>query len=111
VTVTPTSGSYCRSGADQSLCADAAYPLPIKRRLPVRPGGRITIASDEPLSDVDTCLETKRLRRFRCADAAGSGTHWRVRLPHRLRRADRLSIFVRYPQGDGDYALGLRVRR
>jgi hypothetical protein len=108
-TATPTSGSYCRDTSDGSLCADAAYPLRVER-LRVRRGALITFTADERLTSLRTCLETRRQRFFHCRRARGADETWRVRLPRRLKRADRLSIDVRYPGGDGNYELGLTIR-
>jgi hypothetical protein len=109
VTATPTSGTYCRSTESEGICADAAYPLRVER-LRVRRGGLITFTADERLTSLHACLETRRKRFFHCRRARGADETWRVRLPRRLKRAERLSIDVTYPGGDGNYELGLTIR-
>jgi hypothetical protein len=109
VTATPTAGTYCRSTRRESLCADSAYPLDVER-LPVTPGAVITFTADERLTSLRTCLETRKMRFSHCRRAHGADYAWRMRLPRRLKRADRISIDVRFPGGDGNYELGLRIR-
>jgi hypothetical protein len=108
-TATPTSGTYCRSSRTENVCADAGYPLGVER-LPVRRGALVTFTADERLTGLRTCLETRRMRFFHCRRARGDDETWRVRLPRRLKRAERLSIDVTYPGGGGNYELGLTIR-
>jgi hypothetical protein len=115
VSVRGSLGSFCwstREGAGS--CADAADPLHVSGRLPIRPLGRVTLIVFDHARWVQASLlrvegsAIRRLGRPLRARRAGHDPHkWRVRLPVRLRDVNRLDVFVRSRWGDAEYWAGL----
>lgn len=108
-------GSYCWSRREgTAFCADAAYPIDVRGRLPVQPRDRVTLlvrdharrvhvsllrVEDNAIHQVDWRARARRV---------GDGPHrWRFRLPADLRNANRLDVFVAYKGGDADFWAGI----
>jgi hypothetical protein len=115
--VKATLGSYCVADAGVGLCADVAYPLRVRGRLPVAPGERLKLRThDRKIAsarvsllrvsggEIESAVWSERAR-----PAPGHRSRWLVRLPDDLAGANRLEIFVRYQDriGDADYWAGL----
>ena len=127
-TVRGTPGSYCLSsepdpdGGGQSVCADVLPPTaPPRPRLVVEPGGSLTLRYFERAAVRDEIDKiSASLLRFRAdgsvqfikpgfdAEPAGDdGSGWTLTLPKRLKRANDLSLFVRFEEGDAFFDVGL----
>ena len=107
-------GSYCWTQGASGQCADGAYPLKTRGRLPVDQRDRVTLLVPDPARKVRVSLvhvegeQINYLDWNRQARAAGQGHHrWWFRLPADLGNANVLEIFARYQQGDGDFWAGL----
>jgi hypothetical protein len=122
LTANAARGSFCASPpagtVAPGICVDGRYPLSVRGRLPVRPGGRVVLRFDVDvnelqvrLGDVDGAtferiggpLTVKRLGRLR----------WAVKLPQRLGTARLLDVFVRWNnsedgRGDASFWGGIR---
>jgi hypothetical protein len=115
--VKATLGSYCVADASVGICADVAYPLQVRGRLPVAPGERLKLRThDRKVASARVSLlrvsgdEIESVGRSgRARRAPGHQSRWLVRLPDDLGGANRLEVFVRYRDhiGDADYWAGL----
>lgn len=99
-----------------TIHGDAAYPLPLRGRLPVRPGAGLLVLTDARWRKLSAGLirlrrirrphagyeEIDYLRSVRARRVPGRPRRWRVRLPQRLRGADVLELSVR-GRGPGPY--------
>lgn len=116
--VRATLGTYCWERERSGICADAAYPLKVRGRLPVRPRGRVALRFADHARHVRVSLTRVRDReaksldwRTRARRPTENPHRWRFRLPRKLRGANRLDISARYPNGDGHFSAGIEVRR
>lgn len=129
LTARATVGSYCVAGTAEpgepvgGVCADAAYPLDTRGRLPVEPRDRVRLRfPDNPRIEDDVkavrvALVRRQGERYRFLDwgtrarsVRGTQSRFRFRLPQRLRRANVLDISVRYVGGgDANSWAGLRA--
>jgi hypothetical protein len=114
VTVNASQGSYCGpsgTGPDAPvLCADFAYPLPVRCKLPVKPGGTVTITTARDAVSVSASLVRpnpvagqKPLKRLR----GGAGRTWRFKLPKRVREYAAVSVSAAFSDGDSNAWAGL----
>ncbi len=122
-------GSYCLSsepdenGGGHSVCADTLFPAPSPGSgLPVRPRSFLTLEYSERagvLDEIDRISATLvRIRGndtvheirpgFEAEPTGDSGSGWTLALPGRLKRANALSLFVRFEEGDASFVVGLR---
>lgn len=122
-------GSYClssepdESGGSQSVCADTRFPTPRPGSgLAVRPRSSLTLGYFERagvLDEIERISATLvRVRAnhsvheirsgFDAKPAGEGGSRWTLRLPKRLERANALSLFVRFDEGDASFVVGLR---
>ena len=113
-----TLGSFCEAHGDHGVCADAAYPLETRGRLPVHPRGHVGLRTSAPATRVSVSFvrvrEDGRFRHVgpskRARKHDDTGRRWRLRLPRDLPpRANVLDAFIRYPDGDGDFWAGIKV--
>jgi hypothetical protein len=133
LTVRSTVGSFCvngrsRRGASVGMCADSAYPLPTRGRLPVSGGDRVALRfrhnpriQDRIGSVVVTPVHASRhsapddplLHPVSAMQNGAHPSHWHVRLPAGLGNANTLDISVRYSHhhGDADFWAGIRASR
>jgi hypothetical protein len=126
LTLRSTPGTYCvtgrpRNGTSAGVCADYAYPLRTRGRLPVDGGDRVALRFrhnprifDQPRSvrvsplrvhdghidAVSTAVVAKAVN--------GHPRRWSVVLAADLEGANRLDVAVRYRQGDADFWAGIR---
>jgi hypothetical protein len=123
LTAQATAGSMCRQPppgeAGPGLCVDAAYPLAVRGRLPVRPRGRVVLETSVDASK----LHARLMRvRGRAVERVGgrlevrrlSGRRWAVTLPGQLGDADVLDVFLRWENprdGHGDASFWGGIRR
>jgi hypothetical protein len=115
--VRATTGSFCWNSADGGICADSAYPLRVRGRLPVEPRERVRLRIRDHARRVHVSLV--RVKSPRSFDEVGWGTRakrigkhlWRFRLPGDLQRANVLDVFAEYRQGDASFWAGLAPRR
>lgn len=99
--------------ARASACAGPAEPYPIRGRLPVRPGRRISLDLRAPAARITVALATAggtHARRHAARRRDANGRRWRIRLPRTFGRYDRL--VVRAYRGTGgrmldEWAVGL----
>ena len=112
-TVRATLGTNCTPTGDGGLrCADYAYPLHTKKRLPVHAGGRIVLQFQERPTEIDPQLRDRRSRSVYELKSRGTGRKRTLRLPRTLPRGtDRLGFFVRYERGDADFEVDLKRHR
>ena len=111
-TVQATRGTHCTPTAGGMMCADYAYPLETKGRLPVHGGGRITLEFGVKPEEIDPSLRDRRSRSVHELTARGSGLTRTIRLPRTLPKGtDRLGVFVAYERGDADFEVDLRRHR
>lgn len=107
VKVRATVGGYClpvqNDPTEFAECVDSVYPLPIRRKLPVRAGSRITLRTKSPARRLRVRLLRVRGQDFnrvagkvRTRAVGESGKTWRLRLPRRLGRATALDLNVDY---------------
>jgi hypothetical protein len=113
--VNATLGSSCWTEDGHGFCSDAIYPLRTHGKLPVAGGDLVRIRTAEPARRVTVELVQARGNDFRSLKSLGrarrsgdSRKKWRIRLPQSLGDATILDVFVRYPQGDGDFWAGLK---
>ncbi len=102
-------GSFCSHEA--GYCADAAYPLGTRGRLPVHPGSRITLRPDSSHPDVRASRVSVAIvryagdrREYTSAPQAARPTDssrraWVSEIPRRLHGARVLSVSVWYANG------------
>ncbi|MGI9019201.1 MAG: hypothetical protein ACR2G3_00630 [Solirubrobacterales bacterium] len=113
-------GSYCWSRREEGtgfwngFCADAAYPIDVRGRLPVQPRDRVTLHVPDHARRVNVSLLRVEGSAINHGDwrararRVGDGPHrWRFRLPADLQNANRLDVFVRYERGDADFWAGI----
>ena len=112
LTAQATVGSFCAG-----WCVDTSYPLPIRGRLPVRPGGRVLLTTSVAARELDAQLVRVRGRRFkelaRLTVRQRSPHRWVATLPARLRGANRVDVFIRWrnnTDGDGDASFQAGIR-
>ena len=102
-TVKSTQGSYCGAGGGVGICADYRYPLHVKCKLPVKPGGVVTITTARVALTVSASLVGRNpvghLKRLKKAPG-GTDAGWRFRLPANVREYPAVSASASY--GDGD---------
>lgn len=112
-TVPATLGTNCTPVAGGGVrCADYAYPLRTKKRLPIHPGGRIVLRFKVRPTEIDPQLRDRRSRSVYELKSRGSGLKRTLRLPHTLPPGtDRLGFFVRYERGDADFEVDLKRHR
>jgi hypothetical protein len=111
-TLRATLGTHCTPQNGAMLCADYAYPLNTKRRLPVHGGGRIVLKFGEEPEEIDASLRDRRSRSVHELVARGTGLRRTIRLPRALPRGtDRLGVFVGYERGDADFEIDLKRHR
>jgi hypothetical protein len=106
LTAQATPGSMCTQpppseASSPGVCIDAAYPLPVHGRLPVRPRGRVVLESSVRASKLDVQLTRVRGRSAkpvgrRLTVRRLSAKRWAVTLPPRLRNARVLDVFIRW---------------
>lgn len=121
VTVRATAGDFClrsqeSESAVRTVCADAHYPLPVRGRLPARPGRWVTFDTTVEATRVEVGLiRLKNWQKSRFVGRArrrnDDGTRWRIRLPKRLRGAEILNIDVKYPNGEANFWAGIRSKK
>ena len=105
-------GSHCTPANGAMACADKAYPLPAKKRLPMHGGGRILLDFGAKPVEILLELRDRRSRSILELTARGSGRHRRVRLPRTLPKgSDRLGVFVSYERGSADFEIDLKRHR
>jgi hypothetical protein len=117
LTAQATLGSFCvdRPG----FCADAAYPLPVRGRLPVRPGGRVVLETSVEASELSVRLLRVPARRTtpvgrQLTVRRLAPKRWAVTLPERLRDATVLDVFLLWDNprdGSGDASFWGGVRQ
>ena len=112
-TVRATLGTNCTpTKGGGMVCADHAYPLKAKERLPVHGGGRIRLTFEAEPERIYPALRDRRSRSILELTARGSGLERRVRLPRPLPDGmDRLGVFVEYERGDADFEIDLKRHR
>jgi hypothetical protein len=111
-TLRATLGTHCTAQNGSMRCADFAYPLDTKGRLPVHGGGRIVLRFGEEPEEVDASLRDRRSRSVHELRTRGTGLRRTIRLPRRLPRgSDRLGVFVGYERGDADFEIDLKRHR
>jgi hypothetical protein len=115
--VRPALGAYCWMHDRVGVCADRVYPREVRGKLPVRPRGAVGLIVPDHARSVSAWLtrvrggEPERLRWKTTARRPTANPHrWRLRLPARLRGADRLDVFVRYSGGDASFSAGIDAR-
>lgn len=126
LTANATLGSFCQSvsnhdGTGSSFCADAAYPLETRGRVPVHPGARVRFKTNYRARSVSVAPVhfSRDGERFGYGDSrrarprGDAGRAWSVRLSGRLEpRTRALDVFIRYPgRGDADFWAGLNVHQ
>jgi hypothetical protein len=121
-------GSYCATsdpdpeGSAEGVCADALYPLRIRRRLRTHRRASITLTATQRLDSVVVCTvvpDRAGERRKGCHRAvARAGGSWRTRVPNLATRVGRLGVSVTFhsegkrpgdASGSADYEIGLRL--
>ena len=111
-TLQATRGAHCTPTADGMVCADYAYPLETKGRLPVHGGGRVRLEFAVEPEEIYPELRDRRSRSILELTARGNGLERRIRLPRELPRGtDRLGVFVMYERGDADFEVDLKRHR
>jgi hypothetical protein len=111
-TLQATLGSHCTRRDGAMLCADMAYPLDTKGRLPVHGRGRLVLRFREAPAEIDPSLRNRRSRPVHELVARGRGLRRTIRLPRRLPPgSDRLGVWVGYERGDADFEVDLRRHR
>lgn len=110
-------GSYCWTRDRAGVCSDQVAPRRVRGELPVRPRGRVGLIVADHAERVDVSLHrvagrgVKSIRWKRRAHRPSANPHrWRVRLPAKLRGANRIDVYARYPGGDAHFVAGIDVR-
>ncbi len=102
LTVGATLGTYCLQPtipAMGSVCGDAAYPLPVRGHLPIRPRDVIAIHTGGPVRKVGLALlrvhGKRTVKLFSHAAHRGNNgrTRWTLRLPRSLRAANVVNVY------------------
>jgi hypothetical protein len=116
LTAEASPGSFCVD--PPGFCADAAYPLPVRGRLPVRPGGRVVLEPSVDASKLSVRLLRVPARRImpvgrQLTVRRLAPKRWAVTLPRRLRDATVLDVFMRWDNprdgsGDASFWGGIR---
>ena len=117
--VRATLGSFCTSpSAGAGLCADSAYPLRVRGRLPVRPGGRVVLKPSVEARSVVARLMRVDGRDFepvgrKLAVRRLSARRWAVELRRDLGGANVLDVSLRWQNprdgaGDANFWGGIR---
>ncbi len=129
LTARSTVGSFCTTsvpdhGSQVRQCADFAYPLPVRGRLPARAGDVIHLRFRHNPAIVDR-IENVRMRVLQVdadsfslaghahheAHVPGHPNRWIARLPHGIQGPYVLEALAGYPGPDGaDFWAGLWVR-
>ena len=110
--VQATLGTNCTPTADGMVCADHAYPLRTRERLPVHGRGRIVLQFRAEPTEIDAQLRDRRSRSVFELRATGRGLRREIRLPRQLPQgSDRLGFFVTYERGDADFEVDLKRHR
>ncbi len=126
LTIRSTVGTYCvqgraRHGTQVGMCADYAYPLRTRGRLPVDGGNRVALRfrhnpriEDRPKSVRISPLRVSAQQIDSVSStiaAVQSRQHprrWSATLPADLDGANVLDVAVRYRQGDADFWAGIQ---
>ena len=105
-------GTFCYSSKMHGLCADYAYPLQVKARLPVAVGARVAIDAGTRVRRLTATLIRVTCERPFCDGIdevaavktwrTGEGRHWRAKLPLDLQGANVLSVDIRFRGARGD---------
>ena len=117
-----TLGSFCTTppagGGGAGFCADSAYPLRVRGRLPVRPGGRVVLKPSVEARGVVVRLMRVDGRDFepvgrKLAVRRLSARRWAVRLRRDLGGANVLDVSLRWQNprdgaGDANFWGGIR---
>ncbi len=116
--VVASQGSYCVTSRHSGTCADYAYPLRVKGRLPVAPGDAVLLRTgDRAIHRARITLIHARRHDFRpvaravtARRVAGHRARLRFRLPDDLGNANRIDIAATYAhhRGDSDWWAGIR---
>ena len=115
-TVRATLGSYCIADGGPTLCADAAYPLPVHGHLDVSPPRLVVLRThDTEIKRLSAHLlrvegdDIDQLRRIDVHRASSHGARWRAEMPLHLRGANRIDVFVRYRDDIGDANFWVKI--
>ena len=111
-----TLGSTCWKTEGGGQCADAAYPLPVRCKLPVKPGAKLVVRLHRPADSVTATVDKRdgmpgrRLPAWknRSGNVAGSSL-WRFRQTKRLLGAAAIDVFAYFPGGDLDSWTGVKT--
>ncbi|HEX2391870.1 MAG TPA: hypothetical protein VHI77_03015 [Solirubrobacterales bacterium] len=114
--MTASLGTYCWNGSSSALCLDAGYPLPVRKRLSVSAGDRVSLRIGAPAARVAVSLlhvageAEDALARLRSNPASPRRGTWVTKLPRDLMTGNVLDVSVEYAddQGDADFWVGLR---
>lgn len=119
VIVPATLGSYCwkreSGGSGVNMCGDAAFPLPVKCRLPVKPGGRIKVDTRLDATRLSVGLvrlgkdDFGHLKWSRTKQRPNGRRHWTFRLPKAPASAGTIEISATYEQGGASSWAGLET--
>ena len=125
LTVHASVGSFCvdgrpHHGTASSVCADYAYPLHTRGKLPVAGGDRVALRfrHNRRIEDVVKSVHVHPLRvhggNIKPVSSAVAGvqnsahrSRWHVRLPSDLGGANKLDISITYANGDADFWAGI----
>ena len=111
-TVRASAGSHCIEHGNRGfVCADYGYPLKLAGRAPVHPTGTLRLRFGAAPTKIEASLRNAQSEGLRAVPVTGSGRRWKATLPRRLRKADRLGVFVRYGSEDADFEVGLKRHR
>lgn len=120
--VLSTQGSSCwlDPAKGSTLCADMAYPLPVRCSLPAKGGTKLVVTTGSPATDVSAMLvvptggpmpKLRKLPPWKGATAGTPGTTtWRFRMRRAAESSAAVSVFGTYPQGDSNTWTGLATR-
>lgn len=118
--VVATQGSYCVVSHRSGMCADFAYPLRVKRRVPVAPHGLVVLRThDRAIHRASVTFLRATRHDFNAVGASltarrapGHPAKLRFRLPDDLGNANRLDIAATYThrRGDSDWWAGIKPR-
>jgi len=101
-------GSYCWSRPPVGLCVDGIPPL-TEDALDVPRGGEVQVDMQMGADLLDASIRGG-IQRLRTQRAGDSRRRFVIQLPRGITRHPVLDLFARYPQGDGAFGAGLRVR-
>ena len=109
LTAVATIGSYSTDNPDLHVLS--AYPLPVNERLPIRPGGQVTIRTGEGVKKLRVDLRRRDswpLKTLSKPKPNVGRNRWTVRLPSHLpARTRRLGIYLDAPDLEGDFEIGV----